>query len=77
MVCFMWEKTRVADRVAVCRDDRDEKCVEFQLLSSSLLHLLSSQSYCRARVVTGVLLGRSRKILSSAYINNSCYYFIL
>lgn len=70
-------KPGVADRVAVYRDDRDEKCVEFQLLSSSLLHLLSSQSYCRARVVTDLLLGRSRKIFSSGYITNSCCYFIL
>lgn len=51
-------KPGVADRVAVCKDDRDEKSVEFQLLSSSLLHLLSSQSCSSARVVTDLLLGR-------------------
>lgn len=34
-------KSRVADRVAVCRYDRDEKCMEFQLLSSSAAFLKS------------------------------------
>lgn len=51
-------KPGVADRVAVCKDDRDEKSVEFQLLSSSLLQLLSSQSCSSARVVTDLLLER-------------------
>lgn len=70
-------KPGVADRVAVCRDDSDEKCLEFQLLSSSLLHLLSSQSCCRAKAVTDLLLGRSRKIFSSGDVTNSCHYFTL
>lgn len=71
-------KSRVADGVAVCRYDRDEKCMEFQLLSSSapFFFFFSNQSYCRARV-TDLLLGRSRKRFSSEYITNSCYYFIL
>lgn len=74
-VLYGW-KQGVADRVAVCRYDRDEKHVEFQLLSSSFLYLLSSQSYYRARVVNDLLLGRSREIFSLGYINNSCCYFI-